>query len=118
MLYILNEKFKIGLEEIKFVKMLDGIYRKTLVFNENLMFCQFLLEKNATIPIHTHISSQAGFVLRGKIRFEIEEGGKMEQFITKKGDSYIFNSNQKHGAFILEEAEVIEAFAPYREEYI
>ena len=118
MFYILNEKFKIGLEEIKFVKMLDDIYRKTLVYNENIMLCHFLLKKNATIPIHTHISSQAGFVLRGKIRFEIEEGATMKQFITKKGDSYIFNSYQKHGAFILEEAEVIETFSPYREEYI
>lgn len=114
----MNEKNKIGVEDVKPVKVLDGIYRKTLIYNENIMICHFLLEKNATVPLHEHIANQAGYVLRGKLKFDVEERGEIKQFIAKRGDSYIFSSNQKHGAHILEEAEVIDAFSPYREDYI
>ncbi len=113
-----DNKLKISVEDVESVEMLDGIFRKTLAFNKEVMICHFLLKKDISLPLHNHEASQAGFVLRGKIRFDIEINEKIENFVAKKGDSYIFNSNQKHGAFILEEAEVIEAFSPYREEYI
>ncbi|GAI63798.1 unnamed protein product, partial [marine sediment metagenome] len=32
-------------------------------------------------------------------------------------DSYVFDSNEKHGAIILEDTDVIDVFSPAREDY-
>jgi len=96
------------------IKALEGIYRKTLVYNETVMLCHFKLEKDAEIPLHNHEAHQIGYVLKGKIKFFTETG----EFIAEEGDSYIFNSFEKHGAKLLELTEVIEMFSPTREDYI
>ena len=72
------------------------------------MLCHFSLEKDAKIPIHNHKEHQIGYVIEGKIKFLIENG----DFIAQAGDSYVFDSNEKHGALIIEKAEVIEVFHP------
>jgi len=100
-------------ENIDSIKALDGVYRKTLMYNENVMLCIFNLEKNASIPIHNHKAHQIGYILTGKIKFLTDDG----EFIAKTGDSYVFDSMEKHGAEILENTEVIEVFSPSREDY-
>ena len=77
------------------------------------MLCHFTLEKNANIPIHTHKEHQIGYVIKGKLKFLTEKG----EFIAKEGDSYVFDSNEKHGAEVLEDSEVIDVFNPAREDY-
>lgn len=94
-------------------KALDGIYRKTLTYNDDVMLCVFKLEKNAEIPLHNHEAHQIGYVNKGKINFITENG----EFIAIPGDSYVFNSYEKHGAKVLEAAEVIEVFNPARDDY-
>lgn len=103
----------INKDDVEPVKALDGIYRKTLTYNDETMLCFFKLEKNASIPLHNHEATQIGYVIKGKIRFLLENG----EFIAQEGDSYVFDSNEKHGAEIMEESEVIEVFSPCREEY-
>jgi len=100
-------------EDINPIKMIDGVYRKTLTYNDSLMLCHFLLEKEAKIPIHNHNEYQIGYVINGIIKFLTETG----DFIAKTGDSYVFDSNEKHGAIIIEKAEVIEVFHPSRDDY-
>ncbi|MFX1414296.1 MAG: cupin domain-containing protein [Promethearchaeota archaeon] len=104
---------KISGESVEFIKALDGIFRKTLAYNDHLMLCYFTLHKGSEVPIHSHKEHQVGYVLRGKLKFMTENGN----FIAKEGDSYIFNSYEKHGAIILEDSNVIDVFNPPREDY-
>jgi len=99
---------------IQKVKALDGVYRKTMAYNDSVMLCYFDLEKNAEIPLHDHDSHQIGYVVSGKIQFITETRG---DFLAQEGDSYVFDSREKHGARVLETAEVIEVFCPTRDEY-
>ena len=99
---------------IQKVKALDGVYRKTMAYNDSVMLCYFDLEKNAEIPLHDHESHQIGYVVSGKIQFITETRGN---FLAQEGDSYVFDSREKHGARVLETAEVIEVFCPTRDEY-
>jgi quercetin dioxygenase-like cupin family protein len=99
---------------IQKVKALDGIYRKTMAYNDSVMLCYFDLEKNAEIPLHDHDSHQIGYIVSGKIQFITETRG---DFLAQEGDSYVFDSREKHGARVLETAEVIEVFCPTRDEY-
>ena len=99
---------------IQKVKALNGVYRKTMAYNDSVMLCYFDLEKNAEIPLHDHEAHQIGYVVSGKIQFITETRG---DFLAQEGDSYVFDSREKHGARVLETAEVIEVFCPTRNEY-
>ncbi|MGQ4875065.1 MAG: cupin domain-containing protein [Promethearchaeota archaeon] len=108
------KKGPINKDNVNPVNPLEGIYRKTLTYNDDVMLCYFLLEKDAKIPMHNHEANQIGYVISGKIKFLTETRGN---FIAKAGDSYVFDSMEKHGAEIIETAEVIEVFAPTRDDY-
>ncbi len=99
--------------EVQPVKMLRGIYRRTLCFNNDLMLCHFILEKDSELPLHKHKEHQVGYVIKGKMKFITDKG----DFIVQEGDSYIFSSNEKHGAIIIEDTEVIDVFNPSRVDY-
>ncbi len=103
----------INKDRIEPTKIIEGVFRKTLAYNDSVMLCHFLLEKGAKIPLHNHKEHQIGYVIHGKIKFLTETG----EFIAKTGDSYVFDSNEKHGALIMENAEVIEVFHPSRDDY-
>ncbi|MHA2283266.1 MAG: cupin domain-containing protein [Promethearchaeota archaeon] len=99
--------------DVQPIKVFEGVYRRTLVYDNKLMICHFTLEKNAEVPLHTHKEHQIGYIIKGKLKFMTEH----REFMGKEGDSYIFDSNEKHGALILEDSEVIDVFTPSREDY-
>jgi quercetin dioxygenase-like cupin family protein len=101
-------------DKIAPVEMLPGIYRRTLAYNKESLLAHFELKKGSHIPLHQHIHVQNGYVIQGKIRFFTEKG----EFIASPGESYVFNGNEKHGADVLENSEIIEIFVPCRVEYI
>jgi len=98
---------------VKSIEAIPGIYRKTLIYNNNMMLCHFFLKENSEVPLHSHKEHQIGYVLKGKLQFFTEN----EEFMAKEGDSYVFESNEKHGAKILEDSEVIDVFSPLRDDY-
>ena len=107
------KKFLVNKDNISAIEALKGIYRKTLVYNENIMLCHFYLKKDSEVPLHSHVQHQVGYVIRGKLHFFTTDN----DFVAKKGDSYIFDSNEKHGATVLSDSEVIDIFTPSREDY-
>ena len=107
-------KGPININDVKSIKVLEGIYRKTLTYNKELMLVQFILEKGAKLPRHDHEAHQIGYIISGKIKFNTEKQG---EFFVKSGDSYIFDSYEKHEAFVIEKSEVIDIFNPPREDY-
>ncbi|NHJ24332.1 MAG: cupin domain-containing protein [Candidatus Lokiarchaeota archaeon] len=109
-----KKNYLISKDTISPVEALKGIYRRTLVYNEKIMLCYFRLNKGSEVPLHSHEQHQVGYVIKGKLNFFTSD----YQFIAKKGDSYIFDSNEEHGARVLTDSEVIDIFSPSREDYI
>ena len=107
------KKNPISRESVDIVEALKGIYRKTLAYNDRVMLCLFTLKKDAKIPLHNHESHQIGYIIKGKIQFITEN----DTFIASAGDSYVFDSYEKHGANIIENTEIIEVFSPIRDDY-
>jgi quercetin dioxygenase-like cupin family protein len=103
------------LEEQSAVEGPTGILRTTLAFDEQAMVCHFRMARGAVIPPHSHPAVQAGYVMAGRVRFQ--RGGDGDGFVATPGTSYVFEANEPHGATVLEEALVIECFAPARPEY-
>jgi quercetin dioxygenase-like cupin family protein len=109
-----NYKDRADLPSGKSVEAVPGIFRTTLTYNEKLMLCHFLLKEGSTLPLHNHEAVQIGYVIRGKLKFIKKKG---ESFIAGPGTAYLFESNEYHGAEVLEEAEAIDVFTPMRPEY-
>ena len=101
-------------QELSAVENPPGIHRTTMAYNDETMLCHFIMKRGAEIPLHNHDAVQNGYVISGKIQFRNSEG---DAFIAEAGTGYAFGSNERHGALVLEDAEVIECFAPMRGEY-
>ncbi|MHA1753340.1 MAG: cupin domain-containing protein [Candidatus Helarchaeota archaeon] len=109
----MTDFIKISSNNVKEIEAIDGIFRKTLVYSDQMMMVQFKLLKGANLPVHSHPHEQMGFIISGKLEFNVN--GKSE--ILNPGDSYLVKSNIEHGAKVLETAVVIDIFTPARDDY-
>ena len=101
-------------EDAKFIKIAEGINRRSELYGEKSLLCEFKLEKGAAIPIHTHPHEQIGFLVSGKVVFTIDG----EEYLMNPGDSWCILGDVEHKADILEDSFFIEVFSPVREEFI
>ena len=93
----------------------DGVVRKTLAYSEDVMLCHFHLKKGAHIPLHSHRAVQIGYVISGSVTFLCEDPSR--EIVLQAGESYVFDSHERHGAVALKDSEVIDVFSPAREDY-
>ena len=93
----------------------EGIVRRTLAYNDEAMLCRFAMAKDAAIPLHSHRAAQIGYVIDGRVKFIAEK--EEDAFEVGTGDSYVFGPHVKHGAVVLEDCQIVEIFAPARDEY-
>jgi quercetin dioxygenase-like cupin family protein len=86
-----------------------------MAYDEQSMLCHFRLTAGAKIPMHAHAAAQNGYMISGKMRMLLEGEGSFEAL---PGTGWCFASQQRHGAEVLEDSEVIECFVPMRPEYL
>jgi quercetin dioxygenase-like cupin family protein len=99
--------------DFKMRELAPGI-RSYLAWGEKLMFSLVYLEPNTAIGRHRHEHEQMGLVLEGTL--EITVGS--ESRVLSTGDAYVVASNVEHNARTFgESAQVLDAFAPPREDY-
>jgi quercetin dioxygenase-like cupin family protein len=96
------------------VEMLPGVVRRTLCSGDCMTLAEFTLAKDAVVPLHTHEHEQAGYVVRGRVIFEI--GGETREL--RAGDGYLAGSNVPHAVTALEPSVAIDIFSPPRTEYL
>ena len=100
--------------EVGYMRAVPGIEQKTLVYGEKTLMVEFRLDKGAILPQHAHPHEQIGTVLKGKL--ELSVAG--EKQIVTAGGAYHIPSGVTHSGLCLEgPAEVIEMFAPVREDW-
>ena len=112
-----NEIFAAELNQVKAVEMKSGfLTRRTLTYNDQMMLCHFTMKKGLKLELHKHLAVQAGYVIKGKVRFIRDDGTSI---IATAGTSYLFASNEVHGIDeVFEPTELIEIFSPMRPEYV
>lgn len=107
--------YKIGkTNEDDYIEVFDGIKRKTLVYGDNTLLTEFILEKGKTLPAHNHPEEQTGYLVSGHIILIING----ERHEMKPGDSWAIPGNSEHGAETIEDSVAVEIFSPVREDYI
>lgn len=90
-----------------------GLLRQVLAYTEKLMLVRHRMEKGWSGARHSHPHEQLVYVLRGHLRFT--GGGKT--FEARAGDSFVVPGGVEHQAIAFEDSEVIDVFAPFREDY-
>jgi len=96
------------------LEMLPGVVRRTLCSADRMTICEFTLDKDAVVPLHSHEHEQAGYVVCGRVIFEI--GGETREL--RAGDGYLAGSNVPHAVTALEPSIAIDVFSPPRTEYL
>jgi quercetin dioxygenase-like cupin family protein len=97
-----------------YAEITKGIRIKTLSFGESMLMSEFLLQKGAILPEHSHPNEQTGYLVKGKIRLFM--GNEVRELVS--GDSWNVAKDLIHRAEILEDSVAIEVFSPVREDYL
>jgi quercetin dioxygenase-like cupin family protein len=87
--------------------------RQVLAYNQKVMFVRHHFLKGWTGTSHSHPHEQVLYVASGRIQFD----GDDKTIDLRTGDSVIVQRNVEHQATALEDSEVLDMFAPCREDY-
>lgn len=101
-------------EDIEIEDLGNGVSRKILAYNENLMAVEVIFEEGAVGAIHTHPHEQITYVLEGEFEFNIN-GNKT---VLKVGDSTFKEPNIPHGAVCLKKGKLLDIFTPCRKDFL
>ena len=91
----------------------NGIRRKILGFDDNLMMTLVEFKKNSRGSVHTHPHRQVTYIIHGSFEVQIED----EKKVLKQGDSFFILPSLTHGVMALEDALLVEVFSPLREDF-
>ena len=92
----------------------QGVTRKIMAYDDNLMLVKVAFDKNAVGAIHNHPHLQMSYVANGS--FEVSMG--TDKKILNEGDVFFAPSNVFHGVICLEEGLLIDIFNPHREDFL
>jgi quercetin dioxygenase-like cupin family protein len=90
-----------------------GLRRQVMSYSPKMMLVRHTMTKDWVGARHSHPHEQMVYVVSGRIRFQ-HPGGAFE---AGAGDSFLVPGNVEHQASALEDAEVLDIFTPYREDY-
>ena len=92
----------------------EGVRRKILGFDNDLMHVLVEFKKGSEGYVHKHPHKQISYLVRGS--FEVNIGG--EKKVQKTGDVFMIEPNIEHGVIALEDSALIDVFNPHREDFL
>lgn len=101
-------------EELPWVQADEGVRRKVLGFDSQLMMILVEFKKDAVGYVHQHIHRQVTYIVKGSFEVQIENDKK----ILSAGDCYFIPPKLNHGVVALEESLLVDVFTPFREDFI
>lgn len=99
--------------DVEQVEMLPGIHRRTMAVTDEAMLCEFFLQRECTVPPHSHMNDQLGYVVYGQLEMTI--GGEVR--VCQPGDSYAVPGGIVHSARAIIDTLAIDIFSPPRNDY-
>ena len=101
-------------KDIKVETVGEGIKRKVVAYNENVMCVEVHFKKGAIGAVHTHPHEQISYTLSGKFEFNVD--GK--KVVLETGDSTFTQPDIPHGVVCLEEGILLDFFTPCRKDFL
>ncbi|MCL2519431.1 MAG: cupin domain-containing protein [Spirochaetaceae bacterium] len=101
-------------EHIKAVTVGEGVRRKILSYNNDMMLVEVSFEAGSIGAIHSHPHKQIAYVVSGQFEFTLND----DVTLISKGDSYLVEPNQPHGVKALTAGVLVDFFTPAREDFL
>ena len=101
-------------ESIPWETVGEGIQRKILTYDANLMMVLVKFEQGGIGAAHEHPHTQMSYVQSGA--FAITIGG--DERILRAGDAFYIPPNVWHGAMCHEAGMLVDTFTPMREVFV
>ncbi len=93
-------------------ELIAGFHGKA-INTGSMTLMYWTVDEGAAIPMHQHIHEQVAHVLSGS--FELTVGG--ETRVLQEGTIAVIPSNVPHGGRAITHCQLLDVFAPEREEY-
>jgi quercetin dioxygenase-like cupin family protein len=90
-----------------------GLRRQVMSYSPSMMLVRHTMTKGWVGTRHSHPHEQMVYIVSGHLSFE-HPGGIFE---ARTGDGFLVPGGVEHQASALEQSEVLDVFAPYREDY-
>jgi quercetin dioxygenase-like cupin family protein len=97
-----------------YIPGVKGFRRKTLVYGQNSLLCEFRLDGGSPLPEHSHPEEQAGYLVSGHI--VLYWGGAAHDVLP--GDSWCIPGGVLHSTDVIEDSVSVEVFSPVRKDYL
>ena len=92
----------------------EGIERKILCYDEQVMMVCVRFIKGAVGALHHHIHRQVTFIESGIFEVTIND----HKMILNQGDSFFVAPDLVHGVLALESGTLIDVFTPCRKDFL
>jgi quercetin dioxygenase-like cupin family protein len=101
-------------KDIPWEEVGNGVRRKIMTYDDNIMLVIAEFDKGGIGTVHHHYHSQITHVHSGK--FDVEINGQRKLLST--GDVFYVPPHAPHGAVCVEAGTLIDVFSPMREDFI
>ena len=109
-----NSELFIEGKSIEWEKVGEGVRRRIMGYDPNLMMVHVEFKKGSIGYLHKHPHTQVTYIESGS--FEVQIGG--EKKILGGGDCYFIPPNIDHGVVALEDSQLTDVFTPVREDFL
>ena len=92
----------------------EGVRRKVLGYDPQLMMVAVEFAKGAVGSVHKHPHRQVTYIKSGS--FEVQIGPQKK--VLRQGDCYFIPPNVEHGVISLEKSSLVDIFTPAREDFL
>ena len=100
--------------EIEWEKVDEGVERKILGYDDEVMMVCVRFEKGAIGSLHHHVHRQITYVQAGSFEVTINDNKKVLQ----QGDCFFVAPDLVHGVVALEEGSLVDVFTPARQDFL
>lgn len=101
-------------EEIAWETVDNGVERKILGHDDEIMMVCVRFEKGAIGTLHHHVHRQISYVESG--RFEVQIDGNKK--LLEQGDCFFVAPDLVHGVVALEKGSLVDVFTPARKDFL
>ena len=100
--------------EAGWIELGGGMRRRILAYNEDIMTVEVGFDEGGIGKDHSHPHAQITYVLSGEFSYHIEG----EARVMRAGDSIAVEGGKVHGLTCLKAGNVLDVFAPMREDFV
>ncbi len=108
------EKLFVTANDIAWETVAEGVKRKLMTYDANLMMVVVQFEEGGIGAAHSHVHTQMSYVASGTFAITIGD----EKRTVSTGDAYYIPSNRWHGAVCREAGTLVDVFTPMREDLV